>query len=794
MVGGSDFDEERSLATAAPAVRPAPAQARYSPGRSCTSRRPVRTRCIATSSSARSSPGLTQLTLIGAPAGSGKTSLLSAWHADPREHRPFAWISLDSADNDPVRFWDGVIAALRTIDPTIGADAQTALHSPGTTVGDHVLPLLINELATLATSRSCSCSTTTTSIESGADPRRGRDADRAAARRTVHLVISTRSDPPLPLGRLRARAPAHRDPRRRSAIQRRTRPRRSSTTSSGSTSRRTTSRGCRSGPRDGSPGLQLAGPVAAGPRGPSGVHRVLRRRRPPDRRLPRLRGARPPTPDRARLPAADLDPRPALGASVRRRDRDGATPRSSLAELEHANLFVVALDSKREWYRYHHLFADLLRHELAQAHPDAGPELHRRAAAWYRDEGAIHEAIEHATAAGDFANAIELITTHWYEFLQRGRVETVAGWIDGCPPETVTNDPTCASRRRGWAINMGRLDEVDRWVGAAERAAPSGRTPGAAAAGIGRRQPPRHSPLHGRERRRRGRRRDGTRSTSSAAAPHRRGARSVARCSAWRCTGAARPTTRWQRSQRGGRDRKGRRQPPRRDARLGRAGRDRLRARRRRGRASPTPRRRPRSPRSTSLGEHWAGSLSLAVRGQVLDRQGPSWTRPTRRSAAPSSSPSAVSPRLRSPTRSWPSPKSGTSGAMHDEARAATSARRGARSRSAPIQGSSAELTDARSSAALPVAPQAAPTAGTEPEALSEAELAVLRLLRSDLSQREIGAELFISLQHGQDARAQHLPQARRGDPRGGRQRATAARAAAALRARSWAPAQPDDR
>src|SRR5947209_4489011 len=88
-----------------------------------------------------------RLTLVAAPAGSGKTSLLAEWHFDPREQRPFAWISLDPADNDPVRFWDGVIAALRTVDPALGANAESALRSPGTTIAENMLPLLINELS-----------------------------------------------------------------------------------------------------------------------------------------------------------------------------------------------------------------------------------------------------------------------------------------------------------------------------------------------------------------------------------------------------------------------------------------------------------------------------------------------------------------------------------------------------------------------------------------------------------------------------------------------------------------------
>ena len=142
-----------------------------------------------------------------------------------------------------------------------------------------------------------------------------------------------------------------------------------------------------------------------------------------------------------------------------------------LRTLERENAFVLALDSKREWYRYHHLFAELLRHELERTRPGLVLELHRRASAWYRAADAIPEAIGHATAAGDFGDAIELIATKWYEFLQAGRQETVASWIDRLPVETVADDPNLCLTRAWLGVNTGRLDEVDRWVDAAGYAA-----------------------------------------------------------------------------------------------------------------------------------------------------------------------------------------------------------------------------------------------------------------------------------------------------------------------------------
>ena len=142
-----------------------------------------------------------------------------------------------------------------------------------------------------------------------------------------------------------------------------------------------------------------------------------------------------------------------------------------LRRLERENGFVVALDSKREWYRYHHLFAELLRHELARTRHGLVAELHRRASAWYREAGAVHEAVEHATAAGDFGDTIALITNHWYEFLQCGRQETVAGWIDKLPAEAVALDPNLCLTKAWLGVNTGQLDEVDRWIDAAGQAA-----------------------------------------------------------------------------------------------------------------------------------------------------------------------------------------------------------------------------------------------------------------------------------------------------------------------------------
>jgi LuxR family maltose regulon positive regulatory protein len=148
----------------------------------------------------------------------------------------------------------------------------------------------------------------------------------------------------------------------------------------------------------------------------------------------------------------------------------GTGAAAKLEEIERANLFLVPLDSTRRWYRYHHLFGELLRHELGRsAEPELVATLHRRACAWHRDAGSVPEAIQHATAAGDVAEAVELIAEHWLGFFNRGELATVAGWLDALPPETAAGDARLAVARVWLALDLGRLEEADRWLAAAER-------------------------------------------------------------------------------------------------------------------------------------------------------------------------------------------------------------------------------------------------------------------------------------------------------------------------------------
>lgn len=411
----------------------------------------------------------TRLTVVAAAAGSGKTSLLSEWHAEPSEQRPFAWITLDPADNDPVRFWDGFLAALRTVSPAIGASAQTALHSPGTTVDDQVLPLLVNDLAALPEPLVLVLDDYHAIENPEIHAALELLVERLPAK--AHLVLATRSDPPLPLSRLRARGQlteiraadlrfsvaeagtflteaigVHLDADEIERLHERT--------------------------EGWAAGLQLAGLSL---KGREDHREFIDTFAGDDQQIVDYLGfevldRQPPALRHFLLTSSILDRLCGPLCAAVTGDADAGV---MLRRLERENAFVVALDSRREWYRYHHLLAELLRTEVMRTAPELVPDLHRRASAWYLEAGAIHEAIEHATVAGDFGRAIELITSHWYEFLQRGRQETVATWIDRLPSDTVTSDPNLCLTKAWLGVNSGRLDEVDRWIDAAQGAAPA---------------------------------------------------------------------------------------------------------------------------------------------------------------------------------------------------------------------------------------------------------------------------------------------------------------------------------
>jgi len=418
-----------------------------------------------------------KLTLIEAPAGYGKTTLIAEWCCSPREERRFAWLSLDEGDSDPARFWAGVIDALRTVEPGIGTPALEALESRSIHVHDAALPLLLNELAGL--DRDIVLVLDDYQTVRGRDVHRLVDILLAQLPDRLRLAIATRVDPPLALARLRAggemtevRAAELRfTASEASEFLRRTVGLELSHEEISSLQART----------EGWPaGLYLAGLSL---RGRSDRHQFIESFAGDDRHIVDY------------LASEVLSDQPAdmkaflLRTSILERlcgplcDAVLETRGSArvLERIEGQNLFLVPLDTKRTWYRYHRLFGELLRHELELSERGTR-ELHRRACDWYRDEDLISDAVRHATLAGAMDEAREVVSANWNEHFNDGRLATVERWLDAMPAHEVRGDPRLCVAGAWLDLDRGRLEDAREWIDSAARASTGGGGPWEAAA------------------------------------------------------------------------------------------------------------------------------------------------------------------------------------------------------------------------------------------------------------------------------------------------------------------------
>jgi LuxR family transcriptional regulator, maltose regulon positive regulatory protein len=141
---------------------------------------------------------------------------------------------------------------------------------------------------------------------------------------------------------------------------------------------------------------------------------------------------------------------------------------SVLVQIERENLFLVPLDLSRHWYRYHHLFGELLRTELRRAEPGLAEILHGRAAVWFEAEGLIDETVRHLVAAGDIAGSADLIAADWVNEFHGGGLSTVSAWLDLLPAQTVWRDSRLGVARAWVALNLGQLETALSWIEAAE--------------------------------------------------------------------------------------------------------------------------------------------------------------------------------------------------------------------------------------------------------------------------------------------------------------------------------------
>lgn len=407
-----------------------------------------------------------KLTLVSAPAGFGKTTLLSEWINRGKAGSRIAWLALDERDSDPIRFLAYLVTALLNVEPHIAITRLAGLQSPPPL--ETLLVGVINEIAVLPDH-----------LTLVLDDYHAIEAQPIHDGVTflldhmppqMHVVISTRIDPPLPIARLRARGQLtelRADDLRftvdevtdllngvmglnLSAADVNALEARTEGWIVGLQMASLAIQARLSQARFAKPGRD---DVSGFIRAFSGSHRFIL-----DYLVEEVLEQQSPEAQQFLLETSILARlTPPLCDFIT--DRDDS--QSILQSLAAANLFLVPLDEERRWYRYHHLFADLLLSRLEQSRPDQVPILHRRATAWYVQRGSIAEAVSHALAAADFDQAADLVEDIAWDVLIRGEMATLLGWLHALPEGLVRSRPRLAILS-AWALSFtGQWDDAE---------------------------------------------------------------------------------------------------------------------------------------------------------------------------------------------------------------------------------------------------------------------------------------------------------------------------------------------
>jgi LuxR family maltose regulon positive regulatory protein len=419
--------------------------------------------------------GLTRpLTLLSAPPGFGKTTLLSEWVAQVKPR--VAWLVLDGDDSDPVRFWSYFIAALQQVDAAIGSSSLGLLQSPTAAAMESMLKALVNEIDSFRDDRA------TEFIPGEIEGLRAgfilvlddyHVIETPAIHqhlsflldhlpRHMHLIISSRSDPPLHLARLRARDQLielhESDLRftRAEAVRFLNETMSLSLTSEQIAALETRTEGWIAG-------LQLAALSLRGREDLSGFvqaftgsHRFVF-----DYLMDEVFARQTESTQSFLIQTSILE---RLNASLCNALTGRADSQVMLEELERNNLFLMALDDERRWFRYHHLFADVLRHRLTEKSPTALTEYHLVASEWFNNEGLVTEAVNHALAAHDWERAAWLIENASESLRQRGEIATLTNWIQALPESVQRSHPAlCLSYARA-LVEVARYADAETFI------------------------------------------------------------------------------------------------------------------------------------------------------------------------------------------------------------------------------------------------------------------------------------------------------------------------------------------
>ncbi len=431
------------------------------------------------------------LTLIAAPAGYGKTPLAAAWAG--QLDRPVAWLALDEADDDPLRFFAYFVAALQQVAPAVGAALTPALRAGQLPSPDVLVTTLLNDLAAAAP-MVCVLDDFHVLQDRAIMGVLGDLLAHPSA--GLHLVLVTREDPPLPLARLRARdqltevraADLRFDEAEIAALLRDGMGLPLSAPDVARLAERT---------EGWAAGLQLVGlslqgrpDASAFIQSLSGTHRFILdylteevlARQPAEVQAFLLRTSilaqltaelcdavtSPPSPGLRPPPPPFPEPH---YAQERGEGVGGSGARSILDYLERANIFLIPLDDEGRWYRYHHLFAELLQAQLRRMRPEEVAGLHARASRWYEAHDMPAEAIGHALAAAEHDRVVALLERHGWALLNRGYARTLEGWLSALPAGLRDRSPRL-SLDFGWMhLLRGNLPQVAPHLAQAEAAA-----------------------------------------------------------------------------------------------------------------------------------------------------------------------------------------------------------------------------------------------------------------------------------------------------------------------------------
>ena len=408
-----------------------------------------------------------KLVLVEAPAGFGKTTLVAQWRAGNLENRPFAWISLDGGDNDPATLWWYISHALRRACPELGSEPMPPERPVQVReITGILLPGLINDLDALAAPVVLVLDDYQDIIEPSCHEQVAFLLQHLPS--SVQIVLITRTAPPLPLAALRAagdmieiRGPTLRFSAAEAALLVE----------------------AISGVHLGEPDVAVLVERTEG--WPAGLYLAalsLRGHPSPSAFVRQLTGdnrfitdflveevlSRQPAEIRQFLARTSILSRfcaPLCAAVV------GTTNTAEIIDIIYReNLFIVPLDEYWQWFRYHSLFAQVLGGYLRRTEPEVIPVLHERASAWHRQWGSVDEAIEHALAGGDHAGAIGLVASHWYAYVDSGRLVTLRSWIGSLDYSAIDADPVAAHCAAWAAALAGDRDLVRHCIPVMEAA------------------------------------------------------------------------------------------------------------------------------------------------------------------------------------------------------------------------------------------------------------------------------------------------------------------------------------